>query len=139
MAEIEFNSAHLSKEDKYELLHSQCSALLDPKVDWVTNSANFCAALKDNFDWLWIGFYRKVSDDYLQLGPFQGPVACTFIQKGKGVCGTVWEKDKALVVPDVDAFPGHIACSSKSKNLNAFDEQDLSGLTKLIREFESFI
>ena len=161
MAEIEFNTAHLSKEEKYQLLIKQCPALLDSNVDWVTNSANFCAALKENFDWLWIGFYRKVSADYLQLGPFQGPVACTFIQKGKGVCGSVWEEEKTIVVPDVDAFPGHIACSSKSRSeivlpvykenqfwgvldidsteLDSFNELDKTNLSQLIIQFEAFL
>jgi len=161
MAEIEFSTDSLSKSEKYKELINQVPALLDFKVDWVANSANLCAALKEVFGWLWVGFYRKVSEEYLQLGPFQGPVACTFIHKGKGVCGAVWEEKKALIVPNVDEFPGHIACSTKSKseivlpvykdskfwgvldvdseNLNEFSSIDLENLKSLIQAFEKYL
>jgi L-methionine (R)-S-oxide reductase len=81
----------------------------------VANMANVCAALKEQFNWFWVGFYL-VKDDELVLGPFQGPVACTRIGLGRGVCGSAWEQEKTLIVPDVDAFPGHIACSSASRS-----------------------
>jgi len=83
--------------------------------DLIANLANVCAALKEQFNWFWVGFYL-VKDDELVLGPFQGPVACTRIGLGRGVCGAAWEQEKTLIVPDVDAFPGHIACSSLSKS-----------------------
>jgi len=83
--------------------------------DLVANMANVCAALKEQFNWLWVGFYL-VKDDELVLGPFQGPVACTRIGLGKGVCGAAWQQEKTLIVPDVEAFPGHIACSSASRS-----------------------
>lgn len=83
--------------------------------DLVANIANVCAALKEQFKWFWVGFYL-LKDGELVLGPFQGPVACTRIGFGKGVCGAAWEQEKILVVPDVDAFPGHIACSSASRS-----------------------
>ena len=83
--------------------------------DLVANLANVCAALKEQFKWFWVGFYL-VKEDELVLGPFQGPVACTRIGLGKGVCGTSWQQEKTLVVPDVDAFPGHIACASASRS-----------------------
>ncbi len=81
----------------------------------IANLANVCAALKEQFGWFWVGFYL-VKNDELVLGPFQGPVACTRIKKGKGVCGASWERAEVLVVPDVDEFPGHIACASASKS-----------------------
>ncbi len=81
----------------------------------IANLANVAAALKEQFGWLWVGFYL-VKQDELVLGPFQGPVACTRIKKGRGVCGTSWQQAKTLIVPDVEKFPGHIACSSRSKS-----------------------
>ena len=83
--------------------------------DLVANMANVCAALKEQFKWFWVGFYLVKADE-LVLGPFQGPVACTRIGLGRGVCGAAWQQEKTLIVPDVDAFPGHIACSSASKS-----------------------
>ena len=103
------------KEEQYQSLIPQIEALLDEEPDLVANLANICAALKEQFKWFWVGFYL-VKDCELVLGPFQGPVACTRIAKGKGVCGSAWEQTKTLVVPDVDAFPGHIACSSLSRS-----------------------
>jgi L-methionine (R)-S-oxide reductase len=104
-----------SKEEQYQALLPQMRALLTGETDLVANLANVTAALKEQFNWLWVGFY-VVKGDELVLGPFQGPVACTRIRKGRGVCGTAWKKVKTLIVPDVEKFPGHIACSSLSKS-----------------------
>ncbi len=144
---------HGSKQEQYENLLPQVKALLDGEPDLIANLANVAAALKEQFSWLWIGFYL-VKNDELVLGPFQGPVACTRIKKGRGVCGTSWQQAKTLIVPDVEKFPGHIACSSLSKSeiviplfkndivfgvldvdsdvLNDFDETDQSYLEKII-------
>lgn len=103
------------KKEQYESVIPQVKALVSYEKDLVANLANTVAALKEQFGWFWVGFYL-VKDGELVLGPFQGPVACTRIQKGKGVCGTSWQEARTLVVPDVDAFPGHIACSSLSKS-----------------------
>ena len=104
-----------TKADVYAALIPQIQALVGSETDTVANLANISAALKQTFGFFWVGFYL-VRQDELVLGPFQGPIACTRIAKGKGVCGTAWEQQKTLVVPDVDAFPGHIACSSDSKS-----------------------
>jgi L-methionine (R)-S-oxide reductase len=104
-----------SKTDQYNALIPQVKALLDGEPDLVANLANTAAALKEQFGWLWVGFYL-VKQDELVLGPFQGPVACTRIKKGRGVCGSSWEQQKTLIVPDVEKFPDHIACSSLSKS-----------------------
>src|ERR1700748_2978122 len=104
-----------NKEEQYQLLIPQIEALLCGEPDLIANLANVCAALKEQFKWLWVGFYL-VKDNELVLGPFQGPVACTRISKGKGVCGAAWQQAKTLIVPDVDDFPGHIACSSTSRS-----------------------
>lgn len=104
-----------SKATQYENLLPQIEALITYETDIVANLANVAAALKEQFGWLWVGFYI-VRGDELVLGPFQGPVACTRIQKGRGVCGTAWAQAKTLIVPDVDQFPGHIACSSASRS-----------------------
>ena len=114
-----------SKAEQYESLLPQIQGLLEGENDLVANLANVAAALKEQFGWLWVGFYI-VKGDELVLGPFQGPVACTRIQKGKGVCGTSWQSEKIIIVDDVDNFPGHIACSSLSKSeivLPVFDCQ----------------
>jgi len=103
------------KPEQYKSLIPQIEALLEVETDLIANQANTIAALKEQFKWFWIGFYT-VKDGELVLGPFQGPVACTRIAKGKGVCGAAWEQGKTLIVPDVDAFPGHIACNSLSKS-----------------------
>jgi L-methionine (R)-S-oxide reductase len=115
MAEELVKSASTDKSARYETLLPQIEALMDPAVPWVANMGNAIAALKETFDWLWVGVYL-VRDEELILGPFQGPIACTRITKGKGVCGTSWLEEKTIVVPDVDAFPGHIACSSASRS-----------------------
>src|SRR5437867_2685184 len=103
------------KTEQYESLIPQIKGLLDGEPDLIANLANTAAAIKEQFDWLWVGFYL-VKDNELVLGPFQGPVACTRIRKGRGVCGTSWAEAKTLIVPDVEKFPGHIACSSLSKS-----------------------
>ena len=140
-----------SKEEQYQSLLPQIQGLLEGETDLIANLANVCGALKEQFNWLWIGFYL-VKNDELVLGPFQGPVACTRIKKGRGVCGTAWAKAKTLVVENVEKFPGHIACSSLSKSeivipllkdnigvfdidsvlLNDFDETDQLCLEKIV-------
>jgi len=142
-----------SKEEQYLSLLPQIEGLIAGEVDLTANLANVCAALKAQFNFFWVGFYL-VKGDELVLGPFQGPVACTRIAKGRGVCGQAWQQKHVLLVPDVDAFPGHIACSSLSKSevviplfgaddevkavldvdsdrLNDFDDIDVKYLTKL--------
>jgi GAF domain-containing protein len=104
-----------TKTEKYRSIFPQIQGLLEGEPDLIANLANTVAALKEQFGWLWIGFYL-VKNDELVLGPFQGPVACTRIRKGKGVCGTSWAESRTLIVPDVEAFPGHIACSSISRS-----------------------
>lgn len=144
-----------SKEEQYQTLLPQIKSLTGAETDVVANLANIAAALKQTFGFFWVGFYR-VKEDMLVLGPFQGPLACTRIRFGKGVCGTAWKEAKTLVIPDVEAFPGHIACSSDSKSeivvpvikdekvvavldidsdsLNSFDEVDACYLEKLCKE-----
>ena len=104
-----------SKPELYESILPQVNALIEGEPDLIANLANIAAALKEQFGWLWVGFYL-VKKDELVLGPFQGPVACTRIRKGRGVCGAAWLRAETLVVPDVEQFPGHIACSSLSKS-----------------------
>lgn len=104
-----------SKEEKYKELLPQVKALVEGESDLTANMANICAALKYGMGFFWVGFYL-VKNNELVLGPFQGPVACTRIQKGKGVCGASWQKEETIIVEDVDKFPGHIACSSLSKS-----------------------
>ncbi len=104
-----------TKEDKYRSLYPQLRSLMDGEPDLIANMANVASALKETFDFFWVGFYR-VSDHQLLLGPFQGPIACTRISYGKGVCGTAWKEGRTVLVADVDQFPGHIACSSLSRS-----------------------
>jgi len=104
-----------AKAEQYESIIPQINALLSGELDFVANMANVAAALKEQFNWFWVGFYL-VKGEELVLGPFQGPVACTRITKGKGVCGSSWAQNKTLIVPNVDEFPGHIACASASKS-----------------------
>ncbi|MEP7145006.1 MAG: GAF domain-containing protein [Ferruginibacter sp.] len=104
-----------NKAEIYQSLFPQIAALIDGEPDLVANLANISAALKEQFGWLWVGFYL-VKKDELVLGPFQGPVACTRIRKGRGVCGSAWQQAQTLIVPDVEKFPGHIACSSLSRS-----------------------
>ena len=144
-----------TKQEQYETLLPQISALLNGEPDLIANLANVAAALKEQFGWLWVGFYL-VKQDELVLGPFQGPVACTRIKKGRGVCGKAWADAATLIVENVEKFPGHIACSSLSKseivvpilvnnevvavldadseNLTAYDEIDKQNLQKIIAE-----
>ncbi len=103
------------KTEQYQSLIPQIKGLLEGESDLIANLANVAAALKEQFGWFWVGFYL-VKHEQLVLGPFQGPVACTRINKGRGVCGTTWAKAETLIVPDVEKFPGHIACSSLSRS-----------------------
>lgn len=141
-----------TKQEKYESLYPQLQALVGDEPDRIANMANIASTLREVFGFFWVGFYR-VSGDQLVLGPFQGPVACTRISFGKGVCGTAWKEGRTLLVPDVDQFPGHIACSSLSRSeivvpvrggdevigvldvdsdrLDAFDEVDARYLEKI--------
>ena len=105
-----------TKEEKYQSLIPQIKGLLHGEMNVVANLANISAALKEAMDFFWVGFYLVDSEDELVLGPFQGSVACTRIKKGKGVCGSGWQRDQVLIVPNVDEFPGHIACTSASKS-----------------------
>lgn len=103
------------KKEQYESLLPQIKSIVENETDLIANLANISACLKTQFNWLWVGFYL-VKDDELVLGPFQGPIACTRIKKGRGVCGTAWQEMKTIIVEDVEKFPGHIACSSLSKS-----------------------
>ena len=103
------------KKEQYESLIPQIQGLLTGEPDYIANLANTVAALKEQFGWFWVGWYL-VKNEELVLGPFQGPVACTRIRRGRGVCGTSWKDAATIIVPDVEAFPGHIACSSLSKS-----------------------
>jgi GAF domain-containing protein len=160
MAEELIIAQDLSKKEKYEALIPQIEALVTGEPDLTANLANIAAALKYGMGFFWVGFYL-VKKDELVLGPFQGPIACTRIRKGKGVCGTTWTKGETIVVPNVDEFPGHIACSSDSKSeivlpafkngevalildvdsdqLNDFDATDAEALERLMRIIEGFI
>jgi L-methionine (R)-S-oxide reductase len=118
------------KKTQYESLLPQIQGLLSGETNLIANLGNIAAALKEQFNWLWVGFYW-IQEDELVLGPFQGPVACTRIKKGRGVCGTSWEKEAAIIVDDVEKFPGHIACSSSSKSeivLPVFKEGKIVGV-----------
>lgn len=105
----------MSKTEKYQLLYEQIKALLNKEKDEIANMANIAALIHETFSFWWTGFYRVI-DNELVLGPFQGPVACTRIAYGKGVCGTSWKEEQTIVVEDVHEFPGHIACSSASQS-----------------------
>ena len=104
-----------TKQERYEALLPQIKAVIEGESDLIANMANLAAMLHETFGFWWTGFYRVVSEE-LVLGPFQGPMACTRIKKGRGVCGTAWLQEETQVVPDVDKFPGHIACSSLSRS-----------------------
>lgn len=104
-----------TKQERYEALLPQIASVVEGEADLIANMANVAAMLHETFGFWWTGFYRVV-DEELVLGPFQGPMACTRIKKGRGVCGTAWAKEETQVVPDVDKFPGHIACSSASRS-----------------------
>ncbi len=115
MAETLILPQNATKAEAYKALIPQIEALITGEADLYANMANISAALREAFGFFWVGFYL-VKDEQLVLGPFQGPIACTRINFGKGVCGTAWKEKKTQLVPDVDAFPGHIACSSASKS-----------------------
>jgi GAF domain-containing protein len=118
------------KKTQYESLIPQIQGLLSGETNLIANLGNIAAALKEQFNWLWVGFYW-IQEDELVLGPFQGPVACTRIKKGRGVCGTSWQKEATIIVDDVEKFPGHIACSSSSKSeivLPVFKEGKMVGV-----------
>ncbi len=104
-----------SKQQQYQSITRQITALIEGETDLMANLGNVCAALKEQFQWFWVGFYL-IKEEELVLSAFQGPVACTRIKKGFGVCGSAWEQEKVFIVDDVDQFPGHIACSSLSKS-----------------------
>ena len=160
-----------NKTEIYQSLIPQINALIESEADLIANLANITAVLKEQFgpqgsgSWLWVGFYLVKSfgsaqDDELVLGPFQGPIACTRIKRGRGVCGTAWQQAKTLIVPDVEKFPGHIACSSLSRSeivvpvirnnevvavldvdaglLDQFDETDKKYLELIISEINFF-
>lgn len=149
-----------NKKERYESLLPQIEALTEGETDLIANLSNIAAALRFGMGFFWVGFYL-VKDNILVLGPFQGPVACTRIQKGKGVCGSSWAERRTILVPDVEAFPGHIACSSDTKSeivlpafkegevrlvldvdsdqLNHFDATDQLYLEKLMRVIERFL
>ena len=149
-----------NKAEQYQSLIPQIQAIVADESDVIANLANICAALKQQFNWFWIGFYL-VKDNELVLGPFQGPIACTRIGKGRGVCGTAWQQQKVMIVPDVEQFPGHIACNSDSKSeivlpvmkqnkcvavldidsdtLDSFDEVDAEYLKQIVAIVEHFI
>ena len=115
MSESLIKLINCSKTEQYESLIQQLTALVENEKDMIANMANISAAIKEIFEFLWVGFYI-VRGEQLVLGPFQGPIACTRIAFGRGVCGTAWQQARTLIVPDVESFPGHIACSSLSKS-----------------------
>ncbi len=156
MAE-DLNITKGTKGEQYQAIMPQIKALTEGETDLIANLGNIVAALKEQFGWFWVGFYW-VKNGQLILAPFQGPVACTRINKGKGVCGASWAQAETLIIPDVEAFPGHIACSSLSKSeivvpvirngevlgvldvdsaeLNEFDEIDKFYLEKIIADLK---
>ena len=111
----ELHIAKGDKNEKYSLLYKQIEAVIESENDLIANMANISSMIHSTFNFLWTGFYRVI-DEELVLGPFQGPLACSRIKYGRGVCGTAWKEKRTLVVPDVDKFPGHIACSSSSRS-----------------------
>lgn len=149
-----------NKKERYDILIPQIEALVSGETDLVANLSNIAAALRQTMNFFWVGFY-VVKNNQLVLGPFQGPIACTRIDFGKGVCGTCWKEERVILVPDVEQFPGHIACSSDSKSeivlpvlhdgkvamvldvdsdrLNDFDASDEAGLKAIVRIIEGLI
>lgn len=160
MAEELLISTSADKTEKYRTLLPQIEGLISGEGDLIANLSNIAAALKQTMDFFWVGFYL-VKENQLVLGPFQGPIACTRIDLGRGVCGTAWKEKKTIIVPNVEEFPGHIACSSasqseivlcafKNKNvalvldvdsdkLNDFDSRDQEALEKLMRIIERIL
>jgi L-methionine (R)-S-oxide reductase len=160
MAEELIIATTAGKQERYDTLVPQIEAFVTGEKDVIANLSNIAAALKQTLDFFWVGFYL-VKDNQLVLGPFQGPIACTRIDFGKGVCGTSWKERKTILVPDVDQFPGHIACSSASKSeivlpafkdgkvalvldvdsdkLDDFDAVDQHALERVMRIIEKFL
>jgi L-methionine (R)-S-oxide reductase len=160
MAEELIIATSSNKKERYDILVPQIESLVEGESDIVANLSNIAAALKQTMNFFWVGFY-VVKNDQLVLGPFQGPIACTRINFGKGVCGTSWKEKKTILVPNVDEFPGHIACSSASKSeivlpafkngevtlvldvdsdvLNDFDDTDRESLEKVMRIIEKLV
>ena len=160
MAEELIISTSTDKEERYKTLVPQIEALVTGEPDLVANLSNIAAALRQSMEFFWVGFYL-VKQNQLVLGPFQGPIACTRIDFGKGVCGASWKEQKTILVPNVDEFPGHIACSSASKSeivlpafkdgqvalvldvdsdkLNDFDDVDQRALEQVMRVVEKFL
>lgn len=160
MAEELIVTLSTNKREKYQTLIPQLESLIGDERDIVANLSNIAAALRQTFNFFWVGFYR-VKGNELVLGPFQGPIACTRISFGRGVCGASWKEKKTILVPNVDEFPGHIACSSASKSeivlpafkngevalvldvdsdqLNDFDAVDQQELEKVMRLIEKFL
>jgi len=158
MAEELIVASSTNKEERYKILIPQIKSLVEGEPDLIANLANVAAALKQTMDFFWVGFYL-VKENQLVLGPFQGPIACTRIDFGKGVCGTAWKEKKTMLVPDVEKFPGHISCNSCSRSeivlpafknnqvalvldvdserLNDFDETDQKSLEELMRILEN--
>ena len=125
-----------SKEEKYALLYKQIVSLTQGEGDTIANMANIAAMIHATFGFWWTGFYRVCSDELI-LGPFQGPLACSRIRYGRGVCGTAWKEDRTQVVPDVDKFPGHIACSSASRSEIVVPVKDNSGNVTAVLDIDS--
>jgi L-methionine (R)-S-oxide reductase len=160
MAEELIIAQSTDKAEKYQMLIPQIESLVQGESDLIANLSNITAALKQTMDFFWVGFYL-VKENQLVLGPFQGPIACTRINLGKGVCGTSWKEKKVIIVPNVDEFPGHIACSSASKSeivlpafkdgevalildvdsdvLSDFDETDAEALERTMRIVEKLL
>ena len=160
MAEELIISASTDKEQRYKTLLPQIKSLVEGEPDLIANLSNIAGALKQTMNFFWVGFYL-VKNSQLVLGPFQGPIACTRIDFGKGVCGTAWKEERTILVPDVEKFPGHIACSSASKseivlpafknqsvalvldvdsdNLNDFDSIDQKALEEIMRIIEGLL
>ncbi|MBK7182640.1 MAG: GAF domain-containing protein [Bacteroidetes bacterium] len=125
-----------TKKEKYESLIPQIKALVDGESDYIANISNIMSALKHGMDWFWVGVYF-VKQEQLVLGPFQGPIACTRIAFGKGVCGTSWKEKKTIIVEDVEKFPGHIACSSLSQSEIVLPAFDQNGNVTLVLDVDS--
>lgn len=160
MAEELIISTSSDKKERYQVLLPQIKSLVEGENDLIANLSNIAGALKQAIGFFWVGFYL-VKDNQLVLGPFQGPIACTRIDFGKGVCGSAWKENRTILVPDVENFPGHIACSSASKSeivlpafkdnevvlvldvdsdiINDFDETDQQALEQVMRIIETFL
>ena len=126
----------MNKEERYKLLTAQIDGLIAGETDSVAMMANICAAIQETMGFFWTGFYRVVGDELL-LGPFQGPVACMHIGFGRGVCGTAWKQRETIVVPDVEQFPGHIACSSLSRSEIVVPVFDKAGEVVAVLDIDS--